>query len=165
MGCGKSTIGRKLSARLGWDLIDTDSTIERCEGMSVGEIFDTYGEEYFRELEGKVLANIVDEGRNCIVSTGGGLPLWGDNMSIMNEAGVTIYIARTAENIASRLSAHGRAKRPKIRDLSDYELVNYMRRNIELRDPIYRQSNVVIDAVPLSDNAILDYIILAAARR
>lgn len=55
MGCGKSTIGRKLSSRLGWDLIDTDSMIERREGISVGEIFDTRGEECFRAMEREVL--------------------------------------------------------------------------------------------------------------
>lgn len=165
MGCGKSTIGRKLSSRLGWDLIDTDSMIERREGISVGEIFDTRGEECFRAMEREVLEEIISRGRDCVVSTGGGLPMWGDNMSVMSGAGETIYIARTAENIASRLSPHGRAKRPKLRGLSDDELVSYMSENIALRDPIYRQSTLVIEAVPLSDGAILDIIVERAGAR
>ncbi len=159
MGCGKSTIGRKLSSRLGWDLIDTDAMIERREGMSIGEIFDTHGEEHFRGLEQSVLAEIIERGRDCVVSTGGGLPMWGDNMSVMNGAGESIYIHRTAENIASRLSPRGRAKRPKIRGLLDDELVAYMSENIALRDPIYRQSSLIIEAVPLSDGEILDLIV------
>lgn len=91
--------------------------------------------------------------------------MWGDNMSVMSGAGETIYIARTAENIASRLSPHGRAKRPKLRGLSDDELVSYMSENIALRDPIYRQSTLVIEAVPLSDGAILDIIVERAGAR
>ncbi len=159
MGCGKSTIGRKLSSRLDWDLIDTDAMIERREGISIGEIFDTRGEEYFRGAEQSILTEIIERGRDCIVSTGGGLPMWGDNMSVMNSAGESIYIHRTAENIASRLSPRGRAKRPKIRGLSDEELVAYMSENIALRDPIYRQSSLIIEAVPLSDDQILDTIV------
>ncbi len=159
MGCGKSTIGRKLASLMGWDLIDTDSLIERREGVSIAEIFDTHGEEYFRAMESEVLREVIARGRNCIISTGGGLPLWGDNMEVMNGTGESVYICRTAENIASRLSLHGRAKRPKIRGLSDEELVAYMSENIALRDEVYRRSSLIIDAVPLSDRAILDIII------
>lgn len=50
MGCGKSTIGRKLASKLEWDLVDTDRMIESMEGCTVAEIFDQNGEEYFREM-------------------------------------------------------------------------------------------------------------------
>ncbi len=159
MGCGKSTIGRKLSARLGWRLIDTDSWIEQRAGTSIANIFEEHGEAYFRRLEREVLESVVECGEPCIVSTGGGLPAWGDNMELMNSAGVTIYLYRTAENIASRLSAHGREKRPKLRGLSDDEMVVYMSENIILRDPVYRRSTLTIDAVPMGDGRILDTII------
>lgn len=159
MGCGKSTIGRKLSSQLGWDLVDTDSLIERQEGMSVGEIFDRHGESYFRRLEQGVVDEMVTTGRDLIVSTGGGLPMWEDNMARINSVGETIYISRTAENIASRLSAHGRAKRPKLRGLSDEELVEFMAKNIASRDGVYREAKLIIEAVPLSDTQILDVII------
>ncbi len=159
MGCGKSTIGRKLSSRLGWRLIDTDSYVEQQSGMKIAQIFERYGEEHFRELERAALESVMASGESCIVSTGGGLPAWRDNMEVMNEAGVTIYISRSAENIASRLSAAGRAKRPKLRGLSDDELITYMSENIALRDPIYRRSSLKIDAVPLGDGRILDLIV------
>ncbi len=112
MGCGKSTIGRKLSKRLKWTLIDTDTKIEQREGVSIGEIFDREGELRFREMERECVEELVQDGRDVIVSTGGGLPIWADNMELLNRVGETIYISRTAENIASRLSVAGREKRP-----------------------------------------------------
>ncbi|MFR9603589.1 MAG: shikimate kinase, partial [Rikenellaceae bacterium] len=90
---------------------------------------------------------------------GGGLPVWGDNMTLLNGVGVTVYLKRTAENIASRLSANGRYKRPKLRGLNDEELVAYMSENITLREPIYKCAKLVIEAVPLSDDEILDTIV------
>ena len=161
MACGKSTIGGKLKKiRKDAVLIDTDNVIEQRAGMSVGEIFDQFGEEYFRKLESDLLGELIEQGRDrdYIVSTGGGLPMWGDNMERMNGAGATIYISRTAENIASRLSMQGRQKRPKLRGLNDSELIEYMAHNINLRDEVYRKSQLIIDAVPLSDSDILSVI-------
>lgn len=159
MGCGKSTIGRKLSTRLGWRLVDTDQMIEEREKMTISEIFEKHGEPYFRDLERDTLRELQDCGESCVVSTGGGLPVWGDNMSFMREIGVTIYLRRTAENIASRLSPRGREKRPKLRGLSYGDMVAFMSRNIEERDPIYSESELIIEAVPMSDNEILTEVI------
>ncbi len=159
MGCGKSTIGRKLTQRLGWELVDTDRMIEQGEGCTVANIFESHGEEYFRDLERGVVTTLSSQSDDCIVSTGGGLPVWGDNMTLLNSVGVTVYLKRTAENIASRLSANGRYKRPKLRGLNDEELVAYMSENISLREPIYNQAKLVIEAVPLSDDEILDIIV------
>ncbi len=158
MGCGKSTIGRKLSARLGCNLVDTDHLIEEREGCSIGEIFDRHGEEYFRSAERTVLDDLLAREGDLIVSTGGGLPMWGDNMERINSCATTIYLRRTAENIASRLSSAGRAKRPKLRGLSDEELVLFMRKNIAERDGVYSRASIVIEANPLSDSEILSVI-------
>lgn len=158
MGCGKSTIGRKLSSKLGCKLIDTDGEIERRERCSVGEIFERRGEDYFRAAERQLLDEILASGEDCIVSTGGGLPMWGDNMDRMTQSAHTIYLRRTAENIASRLSAAGRARRPKLRGLSDEELVAFMQANIAEREGVYNRASVVVEANPLSDSEILSII-------
>lgn len=159
MGCGKSTIGRKLSARLGCELVDTDHMIEQRAGMTIADIFAKNGEEYFRGLESSTLAELIEKDSTCVVSTGGGLPMWGNNMEVMNGAGCTVYIRRTAENIASRLSLRGREKRPKLRGLNDEELVAFMAKNIAERDEIYCCANHIIEAVPMGDGQILDTII------
>ncbi|MFI3302413.1 MAG: shikimate kinase [Rikenellaceae bacterium] len=158
MGCGKSTIGRKLSQRLKWEVVDTDKIIEQNEGCTIAQLFESKGEEYFRGAERDVVEKLSAQSTNCIVSTGGGLPIWGDNMSMLNSVGVTVYINRTAENIASRLSANGRYKRPKLRGLNDEELVAFMSENISQRETTYKKAQLVIDAVPLSDDEILDII-------
>ena len=84
----------------------------------------------FREIERTVLEEtILREGR-AVISTGGGLPTWSDNMECMNRAGLTVYLRRTPEQIARRLSPYGRQKRPRLRGLNDDELVAFMTRAI-----------------------------------
>ena len=90
MGCGKSTVGRKLSRRLGWRFADTDALVEEAEGASVADIFHYEGEERFREVERQVLERLIAAAEPVVVSTGGGLPLWHDNMEGMNGSGVAV---------------------------------------------------------------------------
>ncbi len=159
MACGKSTIGRKLNKKLNVKLYDTDKEIVVAEGTSVAEIFDTKGEEYFREVENKVIKSLIDNNVDAVISTGGGAPIWGDNMQMMNEAGLTIYLSRTADNIARRISQHGREKRPKLRGLSDSELIEVMQKGIAERDDRYREARLVIEANEYSDDMIIDVIL------
>ena len=104
MGCGKSTLGRKLARRLGIPYADTDALVEEREGASVSDVFRYEGEQRFREVEREVLDRVIGEGAVPVVSTGGGLPTWSDNMARMNAAGCTVYLRRSAEQIARRLS-------------------------------------------------------------
>ena len=146
MGCGKSTVGRKLARRLGWRFADTDALVEEAEGASVADIFHYEGEE------------LIASGGPVVVSTGGGLPAWGDNMERMNAAGMTVYLQRSAECIARRLSPYGRRKRPKLRGLSDEELVPFMERDMAQRSPFYERARLVLACDALSDEAALDAI-------
>lgn len=152
MGCGKSTIARRLSRALGMRCIDTDAEVERREGAAIVDIFRYNGEEYFRRAERAVLEDIVAEGCDAVVATGGGLPVWGDNMEYMNSTGRTVYIRRTAEQIVSRLSPYGRMKRPKLRGLNDEEIVEYMRAGIESRRTVYERSMLTVDGGECSDD-------------
>ena len=101
MGCGKSTLGRRLARRLGAEFADTDALIERREGASVADVFRYEGEERFREVEREVLEQTL-AGTAAVVSTGGGLPVWRDNMARMNAAGFTVYLRREAEQMGFR---------------------------------------------------------------
>ena len=159
MGCGKSTIGRKLARALHLEFVDTDHRIEEREGATVIDIFHYEGEERFRTIEREVLEEVITAERASVVSTGGGLPAWGDNMVRMNEVGRTIYLKRSAENIASRLSPYGRQKRPRLRGLNDEELVIFMREDMAKRDPYYSQAVQVIACEGKSDEEIIREII------
>ena len=159
MGCGKSTIGRKLERTLHLEFVDTDHRIEEREGATVIDIFHYEGEERFRTIEREVLEEVITAERASVVSTGGGLPAWGDNMARMNEVGRTIYLKRSAENIASRLSPYGRQKRPRLRGLNDEELVIFMREDMAKRDPYYSQAVQVIACEGKSDEEIIREIV------
>ena len=159
MGCGKSTIGRKLARALHLEFVDTDNCIEEREGATVIDIFHYEGEECFRTIEREVLEEVITAERASVVSTGGGLPAWGDNMARMNEVGRTIYLKRSAENIASRLSPYGRQKRPRLRGLNDEELVIFMREDMAKRDPYYSQAVQVVACEGKSDEEIIREII------
>ncbi len=159
MACGKSTIGKRLHKKLNIDLYDTDKEIVELAGLTVAEIFDSKGEDYFRAQESSMIKSLIDNNINAVISTGGGAPMWGDNMKLMNQAGLTIYLSRTAENIAQRVSVRGREKRPKLRGLSDVELIDFMKKGIAERDERYREAKLVIEADSYTDDMIIDAIV------
>lgn len=102
MGVGKSTIGKHIAKELGFSFIDTDSLIVNKENMKITEIFKKHGEEYFREIERQVLLDLNKED-NCVISTGGGLPLYKDNMDVILESGVSIWLSAKKETILKNL--------------------------------------------------------------
>lgn len=159
MGCGKSTLGRKLARRLGVEFADTDALLEQREGASVADVYELAGAEYFRRAERAVLDGLIASGDCLVVSTGGGLPAWSDNMARMNAAGTTVYLRRPAEQIARRLSLYGRQKRPRLRGLSDDELVAFMRRDMADREPFYAQARLIVDCVGKTDAELVEWII------
>ena len=159
MGCGKSSLGRKLAKRADYEFVDMDSVIEQREGAPVADIFHYAGEEYFRQKERAIIEEIGAMTGNYVVSTGGGVPTWTDNMERMNTLGQTVYLRRTSEQIASRLSPHGRQKRPKLRGLNDEELVTFMRENMAEREPFYSQAKYCIDCATMSDEELIDNIL------
>lgn len=158
MGCGKSSLGKKLARNLGVNFLDMDSEIEHREGARVTDIFRYQGEEYFRKSERRIIEEVASCDEPIVVSTGGGVPIWRDNMEVMNEVGITLYLRRPAEQIASRLSPHGREKRPKLRGLNDEELVSFMRENMAQREPYYAKAKVCIDCVAMSDAELIEII-------
>ena len=158
MGCGKSTLGRKVARRLHFDFYDTDAMVERQTGCSVADIITYEGETRFREYEREALERTAEVDM-AVISTGGGLPVWSDNMERLHALGRTVYIRRMPEQIASRLSPYGRQRRPKLRGLNDEELVEFMRKNMAEREPVYSRADLVLDATGCSDEELIDAII------
>lgn len=157
MGCGKSTIGRKIARFAHLDFADTDTLVERSEGSAVADIITYQGEEYFRGVEQRVLEATASED-DIIVSTGGGLPIWGNNMERIGQLGLSVYLRRSPQNIISRLSPYGRQKRPKFRGLNDEQLLAFMTTHMAEREPVYSRADIVIDCDNMSDNDIIDLI-------
>lgn len=109
MGCGKSTMARLLAEETGAELIEMDETIEAEAGMSINEIFEIYGETYFRDLESQLVARIAETG-GAIVSCGGGAILRNENVENMKKNGKIIYLSATPETIYERV--HLSTQRP-----------------------------------------------------
>ena len=106
MGAGKSTVGRMLAARLGWDFEDTDALVERAQGCSVEEIFRTVGEGRFREAEWAALCSL--EGRKrLVVATGGGLFLGVAQRAFLRGQGVSCWLDAPLELVAGRVDDGG----------------------------------------------------------
>ena len=101
MGAGKSTIGLELSKKLSFNLVDTDKSIERSQGMKITEIFSKKGEDFFRELETNELKLLSNE-HNLIVSTGGGIILKDSNREILNNV-FSIYLKADFDIIFERI--------------------------------------------------------------
>lgn len=145
MGSGKSTVGKKLSKRLGFAFIDLDSAIELAEGRSVSEIFTDEGEKYFRNIEAEFLRGSSKKS-DTVISCGGGTPCFNDNMEFMNNAGQTVYLEMTAAALMSRL-INSRSKRPLIAGLDNSELDHFIRKSLAEREKWYRKSMHIIDGL------------------
>ena len=148
MGCGKTTWSRKLAAHLGYDFIDLDHLLEEQAGMTIAEYFASYGEEAFRILESEVLKQTAYS-NNTVISTGGGLPCFFDNMNWMNAHGKTVYIKLSPKTLVDRLEK-GKAKRPLLRDKHGDELLAFITEKLAEREAYYLQSDYIADGISLS---------------
>ena len=102
MGAGKTTVGRDLSKILNLSFIDLDHYIEGRYMKTVDQFFKEFGEEKFRNTERRMLEEISSF-EDVIISTGGGSPCFFDNMQLMKEAGTTVYLKVSADELAKRL--------------------------------------------------------------
>lgn len=134
MGSGKSTMARLLSDETGRELVEMDETIEAEAGCSINEIFETYGETYFRDLESKLVESIADKG-DAVVSCGGGAVLREENVKNMKKSGKIIYLSATPETIYERVRYS--TNRPLLNGNMNVE---YIRQLMEKRLAIYEQA-------------------------
>src|ERR1700742_1457753 len=112
MGAGKSTIGRRLAARLRLPFLDADTEIETAAGMSIPDIFETHGEPHFRDGEARVIARLLDGGPG-VLATGGGAFLREDTRARIGRQAVSIWLKADADVIMRRVRR--RADRPLLR--------------------------------------------------
>jgi shikimate kinase len=143
MGSGKTTAGKELASRLDWAFIDLDRYIEKHTGNTVPEIFNRYGEDYFRCIESLNLLNL-EASSDTIVSTGGGTPCYNENMEFMVKNGITIYLKMTTDQLWKRLH-DVKADRPLIKDLDDDELRSFISGKLSEREQWYERSEIIVD--------------------
>lgn len=142
MGCGKTTVGLRLSYRLRRTVIDTDKEIEREEKRTISDIFATDGEAYFRDRETACLRKLIESANNQIISVGGGLPMREENRRLLHELGQVFYLRAKGETIYERVKDD--TTRPL---LQGDDPLTKIRTLLNERDPYYRESADVVIAV------------------
>lgn len=157
MGSGKSHWGRIWAAEYKLGFIDLDEVIEIEEGKSVVDIFESKGEDYFRDVEARKLREI-GELKNIIVACGGGTPCHHNNMQWMNEHGISAYISATPDEILRRL-IKGQAKRPLIKKLNQAELLFFIQQKLKEREPFYMQANIILPSAEITDHTFTEKIL------
>ena len=147
MGAGKTTAAKRIASRLGWDVADTDAMFEEKYRISVHDFFDKYDEPLFRKLESQVLKS-TENMEHTVVSTGGGLACFFDNMEWMNAHGLTVFMRISPEAAADRI-LHSKRKRPLTENKTEAELADYIRQHYAERLPYYEQARVTVKAEDL----------------
>lgn len=154
MGVGKSSIGRRLGARLGIAFVDADAEIERAAGMSIADIFARHGEDAFRSGEARVIARLLSGGPQ-VLATGGGAVMNAATRALIREKGVSIWLAAEFDLLMRRISKR-KADRPM---LQTADPAATLRELLAEREPIYAQADLTVQSRDVPHDAIVTEII------
>lgn len=139
MGTGKSTVGQLVAAQLHFTFLDTDHVIEARAGKSISDIFAQQGEPAFRELEKKIVGELVAR-KKTIISTGGGLPANPENLASLKSHSLVVCLWASPEKIWERV--RNQTHRPL---LNEADPLAKIRSLLEQREPYYRQADVLLN--------------------
>lgn len=161
MGCGKTSVGIRLSYRMRRPMLDTDKLIEKSENRTISEIFAADGEAYFRDLETECIRKLIETTNNHIISVGGGLPIREENHSLMKRLGTVIYLRARAETIYERVRHD--TTRPLLQGENPQQKIRGL---MEERSAIYEKAaDMIIDVDGKDFDAIIDEIIQSESGR
>ena len=154
MGCGKTTIGRRLSIKLNQDFFDTDHEIIKKTGVSIDHIFDIEGEEGFRQRESEALESLCDM-KNVVIATGGGVVLLPQNRVVLKSTGVVVYLLSSVDQLLRRTAKS--KTRPLLENSSNRQKT--ITEIVNTRDKYYREvASIVIDTSGKKLNEVIDII-------
>lgn len=160
MGAGKSTIGRRLAARLRLPFLDADIEIEAAHaGMTIPEIFATHGEPYFRDGEARVIARLLDSGP-AVIATGGGAFMREETRNRVRDKAVSIWLKADVDTIMKRVRR--RADRPLLQTEDPVATVS---RLLEAREPVYATADLTIGSRDVPHDRVVDECIDALRAR
>jgi shikimate kinase len=159
MGAGKSTIGRRMAARLRLTFTDADTEIEAAAGMSIPDIFEIHGEPHFRDGEARVIARLLDHGP-AIVATGGGAFMREETRSRIRDKAVSIWLKADADVIMKRVRR--RSDRPLLQNADPEGTVA---RLLGEREPVYQTADITIASRDVPHERIVDECLAALHAR
>lgn len=152
MGTGKSEVGKELAKMLGYKFIDTDELIEKREGIPVSEIFDKYGEPYFRKIESEIIKD-VSVMENVVISTGGGAVIRSENRMNLKKNSITICLTASPEVIYERTKDYD--NRPLLKTDDTYMRIKEL---LKEREPYYSEADIKIDTTQLEAQKVVETI-------
>ncbi len=152
MGAGKSYWGRRWAAAYQLPFFETDDLVEEMAGMPISQIFEEKGEAWFRQQERAVITRLMAE-EKAIISTGGGLPCFDNNMHLMNTSGITVFLEASPELLARRLST-ARKKRPLLNDIPPGKLVDFITGRLAQRIDWYRKAQITLPVSELQNDSL-----------
>lgn len=155
MGCGKSSVGRRLASRLGVGFVDADEEIERVAAKSIVEIFADHGEAYFRDGERRVIARLLSSGCQ-VLATGGGAFINPETRAKIRERGISVWLRAELPVLMRRVSK--RDTRPLLKN-GDPEAT--MRDLMEKRYPVYAEADITVESRDVPHDVIVNEIIAA----
>jgi shikimate kinase len=159
MGAGKSSIGRRLAARLAIPFVDADVEIEEAAGMSIADIFAAQGEPYFRAGEARVLARLLDHGPQ-VLATGGGAFMNEQTRAKMRETAVSVWLKADLDVLARRLRR--RNDRPLLKTADPVATLAAL---LAEREPVYGKADVTVVSRDTAHDVIVGEIIAAICNR
>jgi shikimate kinase len=154
-GSGKSTISKELSKLLNLKLIDTDDKIIEAEKTTIEQIFHDKGEAYFRKCEQNLLHQLVDQ-QNLIISTGGGLPCFFDNMDLINKNGISVFLNVPTQSIADRLWSDENKNRPLIQGKTKEQLLEFLNLKLKERLPYYQKALIQLKGSTIKTSELIE---------
>lgn len=138
MGAGKSTVGRRLADHLGLRFVDSDDEIKIAANLSIPEIFERFGEQYFRDGESRVIARLL-KGEPCILATGGGAFMGRENRDLIAARGVSVWIRADLETLWERV--RGKPGRPLLEQADPRQALDDL---LEARYPVYGTADITV---------------------
>ena len=158
MGVGKTSIGKRLAARLGCDFVDADEEIENAAGLSIAEIFEKFGEPYFRDGERRVIARLID-GPPKVIATGGGAFINEETRALILSRALSIWLDADIKILADRVSR--RSHRPLLKDRDPVEVLTELGK---VRNPLSATANIHIRSDASPHGRTVDHILKAIAQ-
>jgi shikimate kinase len=154
MGVGKSSIGRRLGARLSIPFIDADAEIEKAAGMSIADIFARHGETAFRSGESRVIARLLDSGPQ-VLATGGGAIMNPETRALIKEKGISVWLSAELDLLMRRISKR-KVERPM---LHTADPAATLRELLAEREPIYAQADLAVQSREVPHDAVVAEIV------
>ena len=159
MGAGKTSLGRRLAARLEVPFRDADQEIETAAGLSVSEIFAKFGEPYFRDGERRVIARLLGEPPH-ILAAGGGAFIDPATRAALKQRALTVWLKAPAHVLLSRVKK--RDTRPLLQGGDPKETIEKL---LAIREPVYAEADITLECVDESHGAAMDRILAALRER